>query len=81
MRRWEEGNTGVKMIAAVITNNIIFWELRSCSLVENYRRELLILFPNKRQKNTSFRTSVISIKIHGVTSQNMTLLNKKTDHK
>jgi len=56
MRRWEEGNKcEVKTVTAVVRNSIIFWKVRSCSLVENYRRDVLILFPSKRQKCIFFR--------------------------
>ena len=56
MRIWEEGKTcEVKMITAVIMNSIILWKERPCSLVENYRRDVLILFPSKREKCIFFR--------------------------
>lgn len=56
MRRWQEVNKcEVKMITAVVRNSIIFWKVRSCSLVGNYRRDVLVLFPSKRQKCIFFR--------------------------
>ena len=56
MRRWEKCNKcEVKMITAVVRNSIIFWRVRSCRLVENYLRDVLILFPSKRQKCIFFR--------------------------